>query len=163
MSTSSIITSLEKLITLYQGINSLAKRKTEIIKKNDTDALSKLLIDEQKQLKAIEQTDKEREHAVKTFLHSKNAPITTTTLTDLSAWADESESRQLETLKNKLLFEVSSLKQENQLNQQLIYQSLQFINVSLDMFRPAQQDFNYEKPVHQPSNRGSRSMFDSQA
>lgn len=163
MSATAIVTSLEKLITLYQSINSLAKLKTEIIKKNDTDALSQLLIDEQKQLKAIEQTDKEREHAVKAFLQSKNAPITTTTLTDLSAWADESERTQLETLKNKLLFEVSSLKQENQLNQQLIYQSLQFINVSLDMFRPSQQDFNYEKPVQQQPNRGSRSMFDSKA
>jgi len=163
MSATAIYRSLEKLLTLHQSLNSLARKKRELIMENDTDSLSKLLIDEQKHLKAIEQSDKERANAVKDFLESKNIPNETATLTELVGLVDESEREQLDTLKDKLLLEVKSLREENQLNQQLIYQSLQFVNVSLDMFRPAQQDFNYEKPVPQQSNRGSISMFDSKA
>lgn len=163
MSAIAIYRSLEKLLTLHQSLNSLARKKRELITENDTDSLSKLLNDEQKHLKAVEQCDRERASAVKDFLANKNMPNESATLTELIALADESERKQLDTVKDKLLLEVKSLREENQLNQQLIYQSLQFVNVSLDMFRPAQQDFNYEKPIPQPSKQGSRSMFDSKA
>ncbi|CAN7338680.1 flagellar export chaperone FlgN [Peribacillus frigoritolerans] len=46
----------------------MAIRKTAILKANDTEAITALLISEQKHIKAISQTDKERERAVEEFL-----------------------------------------------------------------------------------------------
>jgi hypothetical protein len=57
---------------------------------------------------------------------------------------------------------VSKLKERNGLNQQLIYQSLQFINVSLDILRPQNQNLNYGDAVRKTAKIGM-GMFDSKA
>lgn len=71
MSARNIIESLEKLIKLHKSFNQLALRKTTILKASDTEAITALLIEEQKHIKAISQTDKEREAAVEGFLQQK--------------------------------------------------------------------------------------------
>ncbi|MDQ0881537.1 flagellar export chaperone FlgN [Peribacillus sp. V2I11] len=68
MSARNIIGSLEELIRLHKSFNQLSIRKTAILKANDTEAITALLISEQKHIKAISQTDKERERAVEEFL-----------------------------------------------------------------------------------------------
>ncbi|MDQ7861638.1 flagellar protein FlgN [Peribacillus frigoritolerans] len=60
MTARNIIGSLEKLIKLHKSFNQLAIRKTAILKANDTEAITALLISEQKHIKAIGQTDKEK-------------------------------------------------------------------------------------------------------
>ncbi|MFJ7993901.1 flagellar export chaperone FlgN [Peribacillus frigoritolerans] len=53
MTARNIIGSLEKLIKLHKSFNQLAIRKTAILKANDTEAITALLISEQKHIKAI--------------------------------------------------------------------------------------------------------------
>lgn len=72
------------------------------------------------------------------------------------------ETAALKRLKKELIDEVAKLKERNILNQQLIYQSLQFINVSLDMLRPQNQDMTYGKSVKKPTKSGI-GIFDSKA
>jgi flagellar biosynthesis/type III secretory pathway chaperone len=72
------------------------------------------------------------------------------------------ETEVLEMLKAALIDEVAKLKERNGLNQQLIYQSLQFINVSLDMLRPQHQNLNYGDSVGKTTKIGM-AMFDSKA
>lgn len=162
MSTGHIITALEKLIKLHKGLNELASRKTDIIKRSDMDALTALLNEEQKYVKAIAMVDQEREAAVGKFLQEGNSEMTKATMTDIIELVDISEKQELERLRAVLMSEAIALKEANILNQQLIYQSLQFINVSLDMFRPRTQEYNYEKTV-QNKQRNAKSVFDSQA
>ncbi|MGG4264129.1 flagellar protein FlgN [Peribacillus simplex] len=160
MSARNIIELLEKLIKLHKSLNQLAIGKTAILKASDTEAITSLLIQEQKHIKAISQTDMEREGAVKEFLAvngmvGKKASIHA--VTDLTGPV---ETEILERLKAELIDEVAKLKERNSLNQQLIYQSLQFINVSLDMLRPQNQNLNYGDSVKKPMKSG-RAMFDS--
>ncbi|MEP9404972.1 flagellar export chaperone FlgN [Peribacillus frigoritolerans] len=68
MSARNIIGSLGKLVKLHKSFNQLAVRKTAILKANDTEAITALLISEQKHIKAINKTDKERQRAVEEFL-----------------------------------------------------------------------------------------------
>lgn len=68
MSARNIIESLEKLIKLHKSFNQLAIRKTAILKASDTEAITALLIQEQKHIKAISQTDMEREGQSRNFL-----------------------------------------------------------------------------------------------
>ncbi|MFD0050258.1 flagellar protein FlgN [Actinomycetes bacterium NPDC127524] len=163
MSAGNIITALQKLIKLHKSLNNLAQRKTNIIKEGDMDALSQLLMDEQKHIKAIEFTENERERAVQSYLLKQGQELNTATISDVIEISSDKEKAQLEALKAQLLEEAHMLKDHNYLNQQLIYQSLQFVNLTLDMLRPSNQNFNYEKPVQQKHSQASSGMFDSKA
>lgn len=161
MTARNIIRSLEKLIKLHKSFNQLAIRKTAILKANDTEAITALLISEQKHIKAIIQTDKERERAVEEFLAANGTagqPASIHTVTELTG----PEETEVQMLKAALIHEVAKLKERNGLNQQLIYQSLQFINVSLDMLRPQHQNLNYGDSVGKTAKIGM-GMFDSKA
>lgn len=163
MSAANIITALEKLVKLHKSLNNLAQSKTNIIKEGDMDALSQLLMDEQKHIKAIELTENEREREVQSYLLKQGQLQNTATITDVIETSSDKEKGQLEGLKAQLLEEAHMLKEHNYLNQQLIYQSLQFVNLTLDMLRPRNQNFNYEKPVQQKHSQASTGMFDSKA
>ncbi|WP_409302839.1 flagellar protein FlgN [Peribacillus sp. SCS-155] len=162
MSAEHIKTALEMLIKLHKSLNSLAAKKTDIIKKGDTGALNQLLIDEQKHIKAIEMTERDRQTAVEAFLQNKGRAIGPATITTVIELSSTSHAEDLDRLKEELIEEAAQLKEQNQLNQQLVYQSLQFINLSLDMLRPQSQTFNYGKPAGQ-KRQPSNSMFDSRA
>lgn len=156
MSAQPIIEALEQLIKLHQGFNKLASKKKNIIIEGDTDALTALLIDEQKYVKAISQIEIKRQEAVQTFLkHPKNA-----TLNQVMEEASPEEAEILQRLKIELLEEVTQLKEQNELNQQLLVQSLQFVNLSLDVLRPQDRNYNYG---NEQAPKPSISMFDSKA
>lgn len=164
MSTGQIITALEKLIKLHKGLNELASRKTDIIKLSDMDALTALLNEEQKYVKAIEMIDREREVAVEEFLESKVQSAELLTITRVIELSTDTEADGLNRLKGELLEEVMQLKEQNYLNQQLVYQSLQFINITLNILQPQNQQYNYEKPAPaRKMQEDSNSMFDSKA
>lgn len=162
MSAAQIQTSLEKLVKLHKSLNNLANKKTEIVKLGDTDALNQLLMDEQKHIKAIETTEKERQTAVTGFLQSEGRPAEPSMITRVIELSSPAEAEALNRLKDELIEEAVKLKEQNYLNQQLIYQSLQFLNITLDMLRPQNQQFNYANPAKQ-KQQGSNSMFDSRA
>ncbi|MCK1994456.1 flagellar protein FlgN [Peribacillus muralis] len=162
MSVRSIIESLEKLIKLHKSFNQLAIRKTAVLKANDTEAITALLIQEQKHLKAIDQTDKQREGAVADFLRANGKVGQPASIHSVTELTGPIETEKLAHLKAELMEEVTKLKERNSLNQQLIYQSLQFINVSLDMLRPQNQNLNYGNSVRKPQKSGM-TMFDSKA
>ncbi len=54
------------------------------------------------------------------------------------------------------------LKEQNELNQQLLITSLQFVNLSLDLLRPQDRNYNYDKTNQEPPKK-MKSMFDSKA
>ena len=157
MSAQTIITVLEKLIKLHKSLNQLAEKKTTIIKEGDTDALTELLIDEQKHVKAITQIEKEREQAVLALMSGKNA-----TIDEVIEIAESTEADVLRHLKEELLTEIMKLKEQNELNQQLLITSLQFVNLSLDLLRPQDRNYNYDK-TNQEAPKNMKSMFDSKA
>lgn len=157
MSAQTIITVLEKLITLHKSLSQLADKKTTIIKEGNADALTALLIEEQKHVKAITQLENEREQAVLTFMSGKKF-----TLDEVIEVAEPTEANTLQRLKEELLNEVMKLKQQNELNQQLLITSLQFVNLSLDLLQPYDRNYNYDKN-NQESPKKIKSMFDSKA
>lgn len=158
MSAQPIIEALEQLIKLHKGFNKLASKKKNIIMESDTDALATLLIDEQKYVKAISQIESKRQEAVQTFLKDRK----NVTLDQVIEEAQPDEAEILQRLKIELLEEVTQLKEQNELNQQLLVHSLQFVNLSLDLLRPQDRNYNYDRNEQEPI-RKTRSMFDSKA
>ena len=159
MSAQHIIEALEKLVKLHKSFNQLALKKTEILKASDTDALTVLLMEEQKHMKAIAQTEQERLIATAALLPNQAESATISTVMKFTSPLDTAI---LEGLKKELTEEVETLKERNLLNQQLIYQSLQFINLSLNMVRPQAQNMNYGNNSAKPKKSGL-GLFDSRA
>ncbi|GLB60194.1 flagellar protein FlgN [Cytobacillus sp. NCCP-133] len=164
MSAEKMIKTLQNLLLLYKSLNQIALKKTEVIKKGNADSLNVLINEEQKHITGITKWEKLLMDDAKQFLLKKGMTVETPSLSDSIMHSSIEEKQTLIDLKNDLTGQVNLLKQQNNLNQQLLEQSLQFVNMSLDMLLPAIDSFNYEPPNHlQDLSEDKRSIFDSKA
>ena len=164
MSAQTLVQALGKVLLLHKSLNQLAKQKTEILKTGDTDALSNLLKEEKKHIQAIQKFENERHQATREFLIKyKRADVTNPTLSDCIEIANLTEKQKLTQLKSELQVQIKALTDRNELNQQLLKQSLQFVNVSLDLLAPEIDTYNYERPGQAYHHNEGRSIFNSKA
>ncbi|MDS9470324.1 flagellar protein FlgN [Sporosarcina pasteurii] len=166
MSIQPILAALTNLEKMHSSLLSLAHDKTAVIKEGDMAALNQLLKDEQAHLAAIAQIEQQRQLAVADYLKKQGRFVSENpTISDvLSAVQSTSEKESLTEAKNRLLHVIHDLKWQNDLNQKLTYQSLQFVNLSLDMVRPQQEAVTYSKnEISGKLEMRTRPTFDSQA
>jgi flagellar biosynthesis/type III secretory pathway chaperone len=155
-----LIELLEKHVKLHKGLLELATKKTEVLKKGDMEALSGIMKQEQKYIAAINQVERERVRVVEAMVSGEEER----TLTACISRTEGPERTMLEKLRDDLTEVVSELKNINLLNQQLTEQSLQFVNVMLDMIMPQPPEVNYGAPNKATTSyEGGRSLFDSKA
>ncbi|WP_080843986.1 flagellar protein FlgN [Cytobacillus gottheilii] len=159
MSATALITAMENLLKLHKSLNELAIKKTDIIKAGDMPALDQMLKDEQSHVAAIEKMEQLRQAACSKVVQQQEKP----TLEDCLPFLEEDIKSKALTLKDSLVTEVEALQERNQLNQQLIYQSLQFVNMSMSLLQPqSMQNFNYTNPKSNQS-KPQKGMFNSRA
>lgn len=164
MSIDNILQSLTKLDMLHKSLLEVAYKKTEAIKTGDMDSLNQLLKDEQAHVAGISQLEQQRQTEVTDYLRAKGiAPTDNPTVAlVLENTNTEEEKAQLTKARNNLLLTLETLKQQNDLNQKLTMQSLQFVNLTLDALRPKPDQINYSRSeVQSPSK--DKTYFDSQA
>jgi flagellar biosynthesis/type III secretory pathway chaperone len=160
MSAKQLIELLEKHVKLHKGLLELAKKKTEVLKKGDMEALTGIMKEEQKYMAAINQVERERTLVVEAMVSGEEER----TLTACILRTEGTERMILEKLRDELSVVISELKNINLLNQQLTQQSLQFVNMTLDMVMPEPQNMNYAAPNKVPHPyEVRRSLFDSKA
>ncbi|WP_433744794.1 flagellar protein FlgN [Falsibacillus pallidus] len=152
----SIIEFMEKLIKLHGSLHQLAKKKTDVIKVGDIETLTQLMKDEQKHVKAIE------------MLNGKLVDICEEaapgrTLTEIINSLDEKDRSQLIELQKQLTGEAQKLKDVNDLNQELLEQSLQYIWLNLDLFSGDILSPQYSKSLTDQEESPSASIFESKA
>ncbi|AJD92149.1 hypothetical protein JMA_28320 [Jeotgalibacillus malaysiensis] len=135
MTQQSIKTILQQQIKLHKSLLELAKRKTAVIKENDIEQLNQLIKDEQKHIQAIGALETKRQQ--------------------LQANED------FQSEKEELLQVIIELKSVNELNQDLLTQSMQLVSLNLDLLMPQPDSINYSKESE--DDQPVRSMFDSQA
>jgi|SRR5690625_559962 len=154
---------LKKLIGLHEELIQISNHKTEEIKQGDMDKLSKLLMQERKQIQAITQTETKRQSIVDDFFTNKGAHDKEQTMSNLLVLIDhDDEKQQVELLVSTLVDTIVELRQVEQLNKELMEQSMQFVQLSLDMLQPSIQRMNYDgKQNVQKSTK--QSVFDSKA
>ncbi|WP_339289089.1 flagellar protein FlgN [Ureibacillus sp. FSL K6-0786] len=165
MSVQPIISILEKLEKMHKSLLEHAYKKTELVKNNDMEELDKMLKVEQSHVAAIEQLEQLRQKKVVEYFQSKGIEMSSVpTIAELlEAVEDEEERQKLADVRNRLLKLVENLKIQNDLNQQLIYNSLQLVNVTLNMLRPQPEEINYSEKTVRGGNAPRQSLFDSQA
>lgn len=154
-----IIRTMEQLIQLNKSLYEIAVQKTDIVKKGDMEAFQQLQQNEQKHILAIQKINKDREQAVATLVPTKENP----TITDCLPHVPTNDRDKLTKLKDELVAVLTDLQQQNDLNQQLIHQSLQFINMSVHMLLPQEQQFNYGPPTNKKQQTETKRIFQSEA
>ncbi|WP_102273786.1 flagellar protein FlgN [Cytobacillus massiliigabonensis] len=161
MSAELLIASMEKLCKLHKSLYELAIKKTDIIKTGDMDALDQLLKDEQSHIAAIDRMEKERQKLAKVIVPHIDQPTVSDCIENFAA----AEQEKVMNATNELIQLVLRLKEQNYLNQQLVHNSLQFVNVSMSLLWPQPENINYGPPTksNNPYNKNAKGMFNSKA
>ncbi|HWO77296.1 MAG TPA: flagellar protein FlgN [Bacillus sp. (in: firmicutes)] len=151
---------LEKLLQLHQEILLLSQQKTEVVKKGDMENLQQILKKEQKLILELDRAEKERQAAAQVIVPSVEKPTIENCLPQLS----QEQQEKLIGLRDKLKEVIAQIELQNNLNYELIQQSLQFIHVSLNLFRPKEESINYSPPKGQkPKVTVPAGMFQTKA
>lgn len=160
-----ILTTMQQLQKMHESLLQLAVEKGEYLKEGDIEAIDELIKKEQSHIAAIAQLERNRLLAVEQYFSTQGQRLPrTATISDVIVSAEEQEKVALTEAKNRLLHTIHDLKWQNDLNQKLTYQSLQFVNLSLDMMRPEQTAINYSvNEIQGEQEKKKRSNFDSQA
>jgi len=157
-----INTSLQELTAIHEGLLEISKRKTDIIKEGSTEKIQAILVEERKYIKILEQAEQKRQKEVEKWYTDQQLPLEEITITNmLDILTDQQEQKELEKMTIQLTEAITALKQQEQLNQALLQQSMQFVQLSLDMLNPTIQNMNYGKT--QNTEGAKRSVFDSKA
>src|SRR5699024_10932319 len=122
--------------------------------------LQMILVKERKYIQVLEQAEAERKKEVENL--QQGLPLNNATITEiLDHIPNNEEKKELENQTVALTEMITSLKQQEQLNQGLIKQSMQFVQISLDMMNPTIKNMNYWNK--QQTSTEKRSVFDSKA
>ena len=158
---------LQQLLAAHQELLALEKKKEQVLIEDRTQELVPILHDESKILKKINELENEREYWVEQYFLSKAFQQDSYTIRDLIQLVTHREEKEnFIDLRQELQQIIEKLGQQNQLNQQLIRQSLDYVNLTLSIFtEEPDQGFTYKKD-HASSNKASqpsRSFFDTKA
>lgn len=162
MSIEQIIELMDKLNMMHRSLLKLALQKTEVLKESNIEALNTTMKNEQMHIAAISKLEEQRQQAVAQFFEERTIQCDDATVSKLLEYADEKEKIKLVAKRDELLKTIDFLKEQNDLNQQLLFQSLQFVNLTLDLFQPQQEQMNYGASAgsRKPVKKG---QFDSKA
>ncbi|PKG22084.1 flagellar protein FlgN [Niallia nealsonii] len=138
-----LIDILEKMVKLHKSLHAIAGNKTEVIKKGDIEPLQQIMKDEQAHIMSIQKLETARQNVVKQIAPELLQP----SLTDCIQRLNQEEAAKVSGSAEHLKQIIMDLKETNTLNQQLLIQSLQFVNVSLNALKPTNRSINYGKPL----------------
>ncbi|WP_018922004.1 flagellar protein FlgN [Salsuginibacillus kocurii] len=167
MAVKQLFQTLADLIKQHQHLNQLAKDKMQAIKTEDLDTLTQLTKQENQTMQALRRTESERLKAITSLVMERKADLVPAeaTLEDLKPLIPAEHVEVLDTFQDKLVRELNALQQQNELNQQMLKDSLQFVHMSLDLIQPSpDDDINYSAPHEREAMPAEGySMFDSKA
>jgi flagellar biosynthesis/type III secretory pathway chaperone len=151
----------EQLIEAHERLLALAREKKDILIRGDQQALTALTREEWTGIRQIETLEKERLSRVRALAQEKGLSEESLKASDLPhLFPDPSEYRRLKEQVERLARVVNELKQANDLNAQLLRQSLAFVQMTLDLLTEMPSAVQYqEKGMATAGPR--RSFFDA--
>ncbi|WP_139295326.1 flagellar protein FlgN [Paenibacillus sp. NAIST15-1] len=160
-----IIGSLTLLNDLHKQLLDIAEEKKQVIIKNDVEGLSQLMTKESRLLKQVAEADEERLQATQEFIQEKGIRSQLNlTVTEIARLVFQAEERvELLNIQRDLSDTLHKLKESNVIIQELLQQSLSFVEYSLNLYMSRPEDeVVYQHPA-QASSSTPRSMFDTRA
>ena len=154
---------MQRLVELHEELIQLSHSKREEIKRGDLDQLSKVLIQERKQVQLISQKETERHEIVKGLFDEQQVTDQEYTMTNVLALVEDGNEReQLEKIMSKLINVIVELRDIEKLYNDLMIQSMQFVQLSLDLLQPSLSRMNYDNKKNSQAS-SDQSVFDSRA
>ncbi|MFD2369396.1 flagellar protein FlgN [Brevibacillus sp. GCM10020057] len=156
---------LDNLIQLHKALYTLATHKKEVLIKGKVDELVAITRQEQKLMKGITAAETARLNTVRELTNEKGFSLQEGTLAELIKLTTSAEEKtRLTDCRNELIRIVSELRDANELNQQLLKQSLSFVNMTLDLITDApEDDFIYGHPSAEGYRQANRTFFNKKA
>lgn len=158
---------LLQLVNYHKELLSLGREKVVVINQKDIDRFEKITLEEQVLVKQIEQAEAERLRILQALFPNETADGNAMTLESCIQKIPDSKQREaIQNAGKQLVSVVEELIQCNDLNRQLVRDSLNYVNFTLDLVRPPRvQSNNYAATGKQGMSQmmNKNSMFDSQA
>jgi flagellar biosynthesis/type III secretory pathway chaperone len=165
MPITAVIEKLEELNVLHIKLLDMGQLKKTVLVNNQVNELALFVSQESKLLKRVAETEAEWRNAIVAFLkESGMKPDPSFTVIDIIKLVYNTEHRRALTQAHQALMgTIDQLKDSNALNQELIEQSLAFINHSVDLFMgDPGQDATYQNPAQATTiHSDKRRMFDT--
>ncbi|WP_409343772.1 flagellar protein FlgN [Paenibacillus sp. MBLB4367] len=161
-----ILTILSQLTAVHEQLLELGEQKTGVIVRNDVVELNRIVGKESRLTAQITALDQQRVSAVGQYLSAKGyRPHPYITVSDIVKLVVKMEEKQaIYEAQRKLLATIEQLKEVNKQNQQLIEQSLSYIDYSLDLLvGPPDDEATYQHPSNQYAGMKRSGLFDTRA
>lgn len=165
MSIQPVIETLDRLSELHTQLLSIAEEKKDIIVRNDVDALALVTSREGRLIKQINEVDEERVRAMQVFMKEKGIrSALQLNVTELSRIVFNPDERvQLREAQVRLSDLLHELKRQNETIKDLLQQSLDFVDYSLNLITSRPEDDSIYKRPDQAQSKAARSLFDTRA
>lgn len=164
MTVERLIQALHKLDDHHQEMVTIATEKKQAIIKDDVNGLIQIMNQESRVLKKIELSEADRVEACNQLLRDRGIKSQLNlTVTELIRLVFDPEDKQkLQQAQRRLSDTLAEVKQLNDLNQQLIQQSLTFLEFSLELFGGRQdQEVTYHHPSDRSAGTQRSGLFDT--
>ncbi|HWR56543.1 MAG TPA: flagellar protein FlgN [Negativicutes bacterium] len=129
----SFVTLLSDFITVYQNLASLAKEKTNILVQGDVQKLDALLTQETELLIGAGKLEKQRAGLIAEWGRAAGWTTGEITTQSIMSQIEESSRTAMEGKVRELKRVLDEIRALNKTNSELIEQSLQFVNYSLEL------------------------------
>jgi hypothetical protein len=107
--------------------------------------------------------NREREQIQRQLANELSLRPSAITISDLLQSSMLKDKESLRRVQLELVEQTQGLKEVNEFNQQLLQQSLNFVNLNLDLVLGQQDSGNYTEDTSNEDEQSNRSLFDSKA
>lgn len=158
-----VIDILKKEHSYYNDMLELSKSKKKIIVEGKVAELDKIIKLEQNMIVNIGQLERKREEEVAKLSGRLNLKSEQVTITELANVLQPEQKKRLEEIQNKLQETFSELKSINDINGQLIEQSLEYIDYSINIVTGAGMETGslYGDIGKNKSKQNKKNIFDT--
>lgn len=163
-----LINVLEQENKEYETLVLLSKEKTPVIVKGDLEKLQRITEVEQEFVGKIRNLEKKREEIMMDIGNVLSRDPKTTKVTDIIELLSKQpvEQQKLSEIHDKLKTTLGNIKQYNDINANLIKESLEIIDFNLNLVTSLYQDTgisNYNKNAQSVSAMGATGVFDKKS
>lgn len=137
-----LLNQLEIIHQLHLELLEVSQAKTELVKKGDMENLQQLLKLEQKLILEIDAAEKERQKISETLVPAIEKP----SLEDCLAYVSPEQQKAVVEKREELKGVIAQIELQNNLNYELLQQSLHYVHMSLNLFHPKEETINYGPP-----------------
>lgn len=165
MTTETLQTVLTTMIQAHETLTEIGREKSDVIKAGEMAALQSIINREDVSLRILQQLEGQRQKAVDAWAHQhiKTATPGDYRLLDIIETAPAGEADRLAALQDRLNRAISDLREVNSLNQQLLHQSLQWVQMSMNLLQPQTPQATYGNPKKAQAKPPVQSRIDSKA